>query len=235
MKAQLGIVGLGRMGANLARLAVRRGFRVAGYTRGKRPRIGRGFTGARDLAALCEKLERPRRVILYVPAGAAVDALIDSLAKLLEAGDLIADGGNSYWGDSIRRHQRLRTLGIDFVDVGTSGGVPGASAGACFMVGGESRAVARIAPILKRLAVKGGYVHAGGPGTGHFHTPVCTVRPRHGTSAGRPTLTDSSVAIRPWGRRSGRGRVAPGPATSAPSRGTTTRRRRPRPHGAPAC
>ena len=168
MKAQLGIIGLGRIGANLARLGLRRKIRMAGYTRGQVPRIGRGFTAARDLRALCDRLERPRRLIVYVPAGPAVDALIDSLAKILEPGDVIADGGNSYWGDSIRRQQRLRALGIDFVDVGTSGGVPGASAGACFMVGGERSAVAKIAPLLKRLAVKGGFVHAGGPGAGHF-------------------------------------------------------------------
>ena len=168
MKARLGIIGLGRIGANLARLGVRRKIRIAGYTLGMPPRIGRGFTLARDLPALRALLEKPRRVILYVPAGSAVDSLIESLEKILEPGDLIADGGNSYWGDSIRRQQQLRTRGIDFIDVGTSGGVPGASAGACFMVGGEPRAVAKIAPILKRLAVKGGYVHAGGPGSGHF-------------------------------------------------------------------
>jgi 6-phosphogluconate dehydrogenase len=168
VKAQLGIIGLGRIGANLARLGVSRKMRIAGYTLGKAPRIGRGFTRARDLAALCAQLEKPRRVLLYVPAGPAVDALIDSLAKNLERGDVIADGGNSYWGDSIRRQQRLRADGIEFADVGTSGGVPGASAGACFMVGGERSAVATMAPVLKRLAVKGGYVHAGGPGAGHF-------------------------------------------------------------------
>jgi 6-phosphogluconate dehydrogenase len=86
----------------------------------------------------------------------------------MEPGDVIADGGNSYWGDSIHRQQRLAKLGLEFADVGTSGGVPGAARGACFMVGGESRTVAKIAPILRRLAVPGGYVHAGGPGAGHF-------------------------------------------------------------------
>jgi len=168
VKAQFGIVGLGRIGGNLARLATRRKLRVAGYTLGKAPRIGRGFTAARDLDALCERLETPRRVILYVPAGEAVDSLIESLAAIVQPGDVIADGGNSYWGDSIRRQKRLARQGIDFVDVGTSGGVPGASAGACFMVGGEPRAIAKIAPILKRLAVAGGFVRAGGPGAGHF-------------------------------------------------------------------
>lgn len=168
MKARLGIIGLGRIGANLARLAVRRGLRVAGHTLGRAPRIGRGFQSARDAASLCSLLQKPRRVILWVPAGKAVDELIDALAAVMERGDVVADGGNSYWGDSIRRQQRLAKLGLDFVDVGTSGGVPGASSGASFMVGGEPRAVAKMAPILRRLAVPGGYVHAGGPGAGHF-------------------------------------------------------------------
>jgi 6-phosphogluconate dehydrogenase len=168
LKAQLGIIGLGRIGANLARLGLRRKLRLAGYTRGRAPRIGRGFTVARDVPTLCSLLEKPRRVILWVPAGKAVDELIDVLTGVMERGDVIADGGNSYWGDSIRRQRRLAKLGFDFVDVGTSGGVPGAALGACFMVGGEPSAVGKFAPILRRLAVPGGFVHAGGPGAGHF-------------------------------------------------------------------
>jgi 6-phosphogluconate dehydrogenase len=157
--AQLGIVGLGRMGGNLARLAVRRGLRVVGCA---------GFERAASLAALCAGLKVPRRILLYVPAGRIVDRLLDELTGLLRPGDAIADGGNSYWGDSIRRHARLAPLGIEFIDVGTSGGVHGAAHGACFMVGGRTRGVRRFAPILRRLAVNGGYVHAGGPGSGHF-------------------------------------------------------------------
>jgi 6-phosphogluconate dehydrogenase len=168
MSAQLGIVGLGRIGGGLARLALRRGLRVAGYTRGRRPRLGEGFVAAPDLAQLCAALRRPRRIILYVPAGEAIDELLAQLIPQLSPGDVIADGGNSYWGDSIRRAARLRALGLHFLDVGTSGGVAGARAGACFMVGGDEPAVRRFAPVLRRLAVPGGYVHAGGPGSGHF-------------------------------------------------------------------
>jgi len=103
-----------------------------------------------------------------LPAGPIVDKVLGDLAKELESGDIIVDGGNSYWGDSIRRHRELKELGIHLVDLGTSGGVDGARHGACFMVGGEKTAVARIEPILQALAVEGGYVHAGPPGAGHF-------------------------------------------------------------------
>src|SRR5262249_38810669 len=97
-----------------------------------------------------------------------VDSLLAQLGEQLEAGDIVADGGNSYWGDSIRRHARARQQGLHFVDVGTSGGPGGALTGACFMVGGLREAVATIEPVLLRLAIEGGYVHAGGPGAGHF-------------------------------------------------------------------
>lgn len=168
MNTTFGIVGLGRMGGNLARLAVRRGMRVVGHARGRGPRIGAGFHRAKDLAELCRRLPRPRRILLYVPAGPVVDGLLEELAALLGRGDVIADGGNSYWGDSMRREAALARRGIGFVDVGTSGGIEGATGGACFMVGGRAAGVRRFAPILRRLAVPGGYVHAGGPGTGHF-------------------------------------------------------------------
>jgi 6-phosphogluconate dehydrogenase len=168
VKLRFGIIGLGRMGGNLARLATRKGMGVVGYAPGPGPRSGRGFTRIRSLAAFRNELARPRRVLLYIPAGTAVDGLLEELAEILEAGDAIADGGNSYWGDSIRREARLARLGIDFVDAGTSGGIEGATHGACFMVGGRRRAVRLFEPVLRRLAVPGGYVHAGGPGSGHF-------------------------------------------------------------------
>jgi 6-phosphogluconate dehydrogenase len=110
----------------------------------------------------------PRVVFLYIPAGRAVDDSLDGLAGALESGDILVDGGNSYWGDSIRRHARLRERGIHLVDVGTSGGVEGARRGACFMAGGEPEPIERVVPILRELAVPGGYVHAGPPGAGHF-------------------------------------------------------------------
>jgi 6-phosphogluconate dehydrogenase len=164
------IVGLGKMGAGLARNALGKGLTVAGLdTHAVPDDLKRaGLQAAADMKALVTLLPRPRLVMLYVPAGPPVDAVLSELEAALAPGDIIADGGNSYWGDSIRRHARLKQKGIHFIDCGTSGGPGGARDGACFMVGGESEPVAAIEPILRKLAVEGGYVHAGGPGAGHF-------------------------------------------------------------------
>src|SRR5512137_1995795 len=167
---EFGVIGLGRMGGNLARQALAKGMHVVGLTLEGAPAdlVRAGLVEIRSSADFRAKLAPPRAVFLYIPAGPAVDQLIDELAPRLEPGDIIVDGGNSYWGDSIRRHRRLRERGLRLVDLGTSGGVDGARHGACFMAGGEPEAVARIEPILLALAVDGGYVHAGPPGAGHF-------------------------------------------------------------------
>jgi 6-phosphogluconate dehydrogenase len=167
---EFGVIGLGRMGGNLARQALTKGMHVVGLTLEGAPAdlVRAGLVEVRSSADFRAKLAPPRAVFLYIPAGPAVDKLIDELAPRLERGDIIVDGGNSYWGDSIRRHERLRTRGLHLVDLGTSGGVEGALHGACFMAGGEPEAVARLEPILRELAVEGGYVHAGPPGAGHF-------------------------------------------------------------------
>jgi 6-phosphogluconate dehydrogenase len=167
---EFGVVGLGRMGGNLARQALAKGMRVAGLTLEGAPAdlLRAGLVEVRTAAEFRRHLAPPRAVFLYIPAGPAVDKLLDELAPQLEPGDILVDGGNSYWGDSIRRHHRLRERGVQLVDLGTSGGVEGALHGACFMAGGEREAVARIEPILLDLAVQGGYVHAGPPGSGHF-------------------------------------------------------------------
>ena len=169
-KREIGIVGLGKMGANLALQALDKGIAVAGTDRVKPSAelTGAGLAAVDDLDGFRAALEAPRAVFLYIPAGPAVDELIDSLAAALEPGDLIVDAGNSYWGDSIRRHRRLAERGLRFCDLGTSGGVSGARHGACFMVGGERDAVKRIEAMLIELAVEDGYVHAGPPGAGHF-------------------------------------------------------------------
>jgi 6-phosphogluconate dehydrogenase len=168
--ADFAIVGLGRIGGSLAHQALEKGLSVAGFTRGGVPEdLQRaGLTAAARLAELRRLLTPPRVVLLCVPAGRTVDELLDQLAAVLEPGDIIVDGGNSYWGDSIRRAARLREQRLWLVDVGTSGGVEGARRGACFMVGGAAKAVAVVEPILRRLAVDGGYVHAGSSGAGHF-------------------------------------------------------------------
>ena len=170
VEREFGVVGLGRMGGNLALQALERGMRVVGFTRGgASPELrGAGLTEVPDLAGFREHLKPPRPVFIYIPAGPIVDTVIEELAGQLDAGDVIVDGGNSYWGDSIRRFRRLQARGIQLVDLGTSGGVDGARHGACFMAGGEREAITRIEPILQELAVEGGYVHAGPPGAGHF-------------------------------------------------------------------
>lgn len=167
---ELAIVGLGRMGGGLAAQALDRGMRVAGVTLGPMPAplVRAGIVDAGGVPGLRDLLSPPRKVLLYVPAGPVVDTLLDELAAVLEPGDVIADGGNSYWGDSIRRHARLQQQGLHLVDVGTSGGVEGARTGACFMAGGEDEPVTALEPLLRALATPGGYVHAGPPGAGHF-------------------------------------------------------------------
>jgi 6-phosphogluconate dehydrogenase len=170
MSEEFGVVGLGRIGGGLALHALAKGMRVVGYDRrGASPElVSAGLVAIDELARLGEQLTAPRAIFLYVPAGPAIDAVIADLSPHLEPGDVIADGGNSYWGDSVRREQRLRERELKFVDLGTSGGVSGAREGACFMAGGEAAAIARVEPILRALAVEGGYVHAGPPGAGHF-------------------------------------------------------------------
>ena len=166
---EIGIVGLGRMGGGLAHLAMSKGLRVTGMSQGGAPGELKqaGLVEVPDVAGFL-RLPRPRVIMLYVPAGPAVDQLLGQFEACLAPGDIVIDGGNSYWGDSIRRHDRLKLKGIEFVDAGTSGGVSGANDGACFMVGGDSAVIATVEPIFRSLAVANGYVHAGPPGSGHF-------------------------------------------------------------------
>jgi len=170
VKREFGVVGLGRMGANLALQALEKGMQVVGFDVKKVPEelTSAGMVEIGSLEGFREKLSPSRPMFVYIPAGPIVDRVIDELVPHLDKGDIIVDGGNSYWGDSIRRHQRLSEKGIHFVDLGTSGGVEGARHGACFMAGGETEPIARIEPLLIELATPGGYVHAGPPGAGHF-------------------------------------------------------------------
>ena len=169
-KQEFGVVGLGRMGGNLALQALAKGIRVVGFERKKFSQdfLKAGLVGVGSMEGFRKELSTPRAIFIYIPAGPIIDTVLNDLAKQLEPGDTLVDGGNSYWGDSIRRHRRLQEKKIQLVDLGTSGGVEGARNGACFMAGGEKQAIARIEPILKTLAIEGGYVHAGGPGAGHF-------------------------------------------------------------------
>ena len=166
---EFGVVGLGRIGGGLGWQALGKGYKVVGIDlNAPAPDlVEQGITFSTDLSAL-KKLTSPRVVFLYIHAGPAVDEMIDKLVPILEPGDIIVDGGNSYWGDSIRRAERIKQTGIHFVDLGTSGGVGGARNGACFMVGGNSTALDRLEPILLDLAQPGGYVRCGESGSGHY-------------------------------------------------------------------
>jgi len=168
--AQIGFVGLGKMGGNMvARIRRDSDHDVVAFDFDEKAvaqAVKRGAVGAGSLRALVSRLEAPRMVWIMVPAGEPTQKTVDQLAKLLERGDMIIDGGNSKWTDDKARAGALKKLGIDYVDVGTSGGVWGLQVGYCMMVGGANRAVKRLAPILDVLAPPPTEEH--GPGWGHF-------------------------------------------------------------------
>ncbi|KAB7767832.1 phosphogluconate dehydrogenase (NAD(+)-dependent, decarboxylating) [Xanthomonas maliensis] len=170
---ELGMVGLGRMGANMAERLLRGGHRVHGYDPGAAARDAaqaKGIATVDALAALVEALPSPRVLWLMVPAGKIVDDTLDRLLPLLHADDIVVDGGNSYYKDSQRRAARLQAKGIAFVDCGTSGGVWGLQEGYSLMVGGDEAAVTRLHPLLASLAPSAdtGWGRVGPSGAGHF-------------------------------------------------------------------
>ena len=190
MTMQIGLVGLGRMGANMSRRWLRAGHSVVGYAR--HPETVNGLladtaisAGAGSLADLVGQLARPRIVWLMVPA-ASVDATLDEIAPLLAPDDVVVDGGNSYYVDDLRRSKKLAAGGIHYLDCGTSGGVAGLERGYCLMIGGPAEAVRRLDPIFRALApgveaaprtpgrtgdpdpAEQGYLHCGPSGAGHF-------------------------------------------------------------------
>lgn len=168
---QLGLIGLGRMGFNMARRWLGGGHAVVAYNRSAQKveeLSTHGGVAAADLASLIEHLAAPRVVWLMLPAGQLVDDHLEQLAGRLAPGDLIVDGANGHFRDAVRRAEMLRTRGIGFVDAGVSGGIWGLQNGYCTMVGGETADVRRIEPLLKTLAPEDGYLHAGPVGAGHF-------------------------------------------------------------------
>jgi len=169
---RFGIVGLGRMGANLARNAIGKGHQVVGYDPNewtRRELAVEGVERADTLSDMVSSLPRPRIIFVYVPHGDPTEAVCRQLRPLLERDDIVADGGNSHWADSRRRHESFADVGIRFLDVGTSGGVSGARHGACFMVGGDREAYDVVVPVLRDLAVDDqGTFFVGEPGSGHF-------------------------------------------------------------------
>ncbi|HUC43689.1 MAG TPA: decarboxylating 6-phosphogluconate dehydrogenase [Candidatus Sulfotelmatobacter sp.] len=187
---QIGMIGLGRMGGNMAKRLIRGGHEIVGYARdaaGIEQCVKDGGKGTTSLDDLVGTLRPPRVAWVMVPAGAATEEVVTDLAKRMRAGDTIIDGGNSMYKDDVRRAASLREAGIHYVDVGTSGGVWGLARGYCLMIGGDKDVVARLDPIFKTLApgkgtidrtpgresiaastAEDGYLHCGPAGAGHF-------------------------------------------------------------------
>ena len=186
---QLGIIGLGRMGGNIARRLMLNGHTTVVYDRDEASRSAlaqEGSTAVADLAALVAAMDKPRAVWVMLPAGDPTEETINVLADLLDADDVIIDGGNTFYKDDVRRAKALTEKGLHYVDVGTSGGVWGLERGYCMMIGGEADVVQRLDPLFETLApgygsverTKGrtspddraerGYIHAGPAGSGHF-------------------------------------------------------------------
>ncbi|RMG94201.1 MAG: decarboxylating 6-phosphogluconate dehydrogenase [Chloroflexi bacterium] len=171
---ELAMIGLGKMGANMARRLIKGGHRVVGYNLTPEPTntLAReaGLIPAYSLAEAVSKLSAPRVVWVMVPAGKPTESVVSELATLLQRGDIVVDGGNSNYKDTIRRGQMLAEKGIQFVDVGTSGGVWGLREGYSMMVGGSETAVSHLRPALETLAPapNKGWGHVGPGGAGHF-------------------------------------------------------------------
>lgn len=170
----IAIIGLGKMGANMARRLIKGGHRVVGSDRdfAAAQKLGEevGLIPAASLKDVVAALPAPRAVWVMVPSGAPTEAVVNELAELLSAGDTVIDGGNTFYKDDIRRAAALKEKGIHYVDVGTSGGVWGLTEGYSLMVGGEAEAVARLRPIFETLAPSPttGWGHVGAVGAGHF-------------------------------------------------------------------
>jgi 6-phosphogluconate dehydrogenase len=186
---QIGVIGLGRMGGNISRRLIKNGHEVVVYDHDAKAvaALSRdGATGASGLDKLVQQLRPPRAVWVMLPAGKITEDVIGELAKLLAAGDIVLDGGNTFWRDDIRRAKMLKEHSIHHVDVGTSGGVWGLDRGYCMMIGGDKAIVDRLDPIFSALApglgnvprtpqrdgrdprAEHGYIHAGPNGAGHF-------------------------------------------------------------------
>jgi 6-phosphogluconate dehydrogenase len=168
---ELGMIGLGRMGASMTERLVRGGHRVISYDRSAEAIqrvVDKGAIGAHSLADFVKQLTLPRAIWLMVPSGDPVDQTIEQLLPSLTNGDIVIDGGNSNYKDSIRRAKKLRAHGMHFVDAGTSGGIWGLENGYCMMIGGDKNIVERLAPIFTTLAPQGGYLLVGPSGAGHF-------------------------------------------------------------------
>jgi 6-phosphogluconate dehydrogenase len=168
---QIGFIGLGRMGGNMTRRLTAAGHTVLAWDRNPdavRAASEAGVAGASSVDDLVRQLQTPRAVWVMVPAGPATEETVNALASRLAAGDVIIDGGNTHFKDDVRRARTLAASGIDYVDVGTSGGVWGLERGYCLMSGGPREAAERLMPLFAALAPPNGYLHCGPAGAGHF-------------------------------------------------------------------
>ena len=168
---EIGLVGLGKMGFNLALNLRDHGYQVVGFDRDqlKAQELDQaGLTGVTSLEKLVTTLKKRRVIWLMVPAGELVDEVITGLLPLLTEQDILIDGGNSNYKDTLRRYDYLKEKNIDFADVGTSGGISGARTGACTMIGADDEVFSYIEPLFQALSVESGYLHTGGCGSGHY-------------------------------------------------------------------
>lgn len=167
----IGFVGLGKMGLNMATRLQRAGHQVTAYDRSSEAladAAAAGCTKASSLADLVHRLKAPRAVWLMVPSGAPTEETVHAVAALLEPGDIIIDGGNTRFHDDVRRSKELAAKKLQYVDAGTSGGIWGLRNGYCLMIGGAKEAVDRLAPIFEALAPPNGWAHVGAVGAGHY-------------------------------------------------------------------
>ena len=168
---KIAMIGLGRMGMNMARRLLQRGHEVVAYNRSPEKTdelAGEGAETAYCLSELAEKLTPPRAAWMMLPAGPVVDDHLDRLKEILSPGDTVIDGGNTWYKDDVRRAESLAEKGIRFVDVGVSGGIWGLKAGYCLMIGGTREDYRAMEPVFKSLAPDDGYLHCGPSGAGHF-------------------------------------------------------------------
>jgi 6-phosphogluconate dehydrogenase len=168
---KLGFVGLGKMGGNMVQRLLRDKHSIVAYARTPETVKNiekKGAIGSTSLQDIVDKLQKPRIIWLMVPAGKATEETIRNLSPLLEEGDILVDGGNSFYKDSIRRAMELKNKGIAFLDVGTSGGIWGLKIGYCMMIGGDKDIFEKLKPVFSTLAPDKGFAHVGPNGAGHF-------------------------------------------------------------------
>jgi len=168
---KLAMIGLGRMGMNMSKRLLKEGHQLIAYNRSPektKQLVKEGAVGAYSLKEVVEQLQPPRIAWIMLPAGQAVDDHINQLKDFLEPGDIVIDGGNTYYKDDIRRAKLLEEKGIRFMDAGVSGGIWGLQIGYCLMIGGEQETFKQLEPIFKALAPEEGYLYCGATGAGHF-------------------------------------------------------------------